>query len=131
MKKFIAGFFLLTALSISSVAQVIYVNHAAAGANNGSSWGNAYTSLSDALAVASPGTEIWVAAGTYYPEVAVDVNQEMLLDSRENTFHIPNGVMRFGGLAGVEAAKEERDWQATVTSLSGDLDHNDVATDGI
>lgn len=131
MKKFIAGFFLLTALSISSVAQVIYVNHAAAGANNGSSWGNAYTSLSDALAVASPGTEIWVAAGTYYPEVAVDVNQDMILDSREKTFHIPNGVMLFGGFAGVEASKEERDWQANVTILSGDLDHNDVATDGI
>jgi hypothetical protein len=131
MKKFIAGFFLLTALSISSVAQVIYVNHAAAGANNGSSWGNAYTSLSDALAVASPGTEIWVAAGTYYPEVAVDVNQDMILDSREKTFHIPNGVMLFGGFAGVEASKEERDWQANPTILSGDIDHNDILTDGI
>src|SRR5690606_21906357 len=109
MKKFIAGFFLLTALSISSVAQVIYVNHAAAGANNGSSWGNAYTSLSDALAVASPGTEIWVAAGTYYPEVIVDVNQDIVLDPREKTFQIPNGVMLFGGFTGVEASKEERD----------------------
>jgi hypothetical protein len=121
----------MAGISISSGAQVIYVNHAATGANNGSSWGDAYTSLTDALGAASYGTEIWVATGTYYPETIVDVNQDMVLDPREKTFQIPNGVMLFGGFTGVEVSKAERDWQANRTILSGDIDHNDVLTGGI
>lgn len=133
MKKLIAVLLFLagTSMAISSGAQVIYVNHAAAGANDGSSWANAYTSLSNALAAAAYGDEIWLATGTYYPEVEVDVNKNLALDPREKTFQIPNGVMLYGGFTGVELSKEERDWQLNPTILSGDLDHNDVLSDGI
>lgn len=133
MRKFISGLLCLAGVSMafSSGAQVIYVNHAAGGANNGSSWANAYTSLSDALTAASYGEEIWVAAGIYYPEVTVDVNQDLALDPRERTFQIPNGVMLYGGFTGSEASRGERDWQSNPTILSGDLDQNDTVTDGI
>jgi hypothetical protein len=47
-----------------------YVNVNATGANNGTSWSNAFTKLQDALAAANTCaniTQIWVAKGTYYP----------------------------------------------------------------
>ena len=41
-----------------TAARIIYINHAAAGANNGVSWLNAFTSLQSALAVAASGDQI-------------------------------------------------------------------------
>ena len=112
-------------------AAVIYVNPGAAGSNDGTSWANAFTSLTDALSSAVSGDEIWVAQGTYKPEVAVDVNQDGIPDAREVTFQIPNGVMLFGGFTGTETEKSERDWTTNLTILSGDIDNNDVLTGGL
>jgi len=49
----------------------LYVNAAATGLNNGSSWKDAYQNLQAAIALANQCTdieEIWVAAGTYRPD---------------------------------------------------------------
>jgi hypothetical protein len=121
--------YVLSASSLS--AAVIYVNPAAAGSNNGTSWADAFTSLSDALSGASYGDEIWVVQGTYKPEIAVDVNKNSVLDFREVTFQIPNGVMLFGGFTGTETERSERDWIVNVTVLSGDIDSNDALTGGV
>jgi len=57
---------------------ILYVNAGASGANDGSSWTNAFTNLEDALALAACGApgEVWVAAGTYRPRVAIVVDFE-------------------------------------------------------
>ncbi len=56
---------------------IVYVNAAATGASDGSSWADAFTNLDDGLALAACGTsEVWVAAGTYRPRAATVVDFE-------------------------------------------------------
>jgi hypothetical protein len=62
----------------------------------GCSWGNAYVSLQDALAVAGSGDEIWVATGTYYP----DEGMRQVNNDRNSTFRISDGVSVYGGFLG-------------------------------
>lgn len=53
-------------LSMEAHAQdTIYVNDDAIGANNGSSWTDAYTNFGDAFTSINQGDEIWVAKGNY------------------------------------------------------------------
>jgi len=97
----------------------LYVRHDATGSNDGSSWQDAYTDLQDALAEARTGDEIWVARGVYYP--APDASD------RSATFSLVDGVALYGGFAGTETEREQRNWLGNITVLSGDLDRNDAA----
>ncbi|MCB0588804.1 MAG: T9SS type A sorting domain-containing protein [Phaeodactylibacter sp.] len=101
---------------------VIYVNYAADGANDGSSWGNAFNSLHDALSAAETGDEIWVAKGTYTPAVNG-------LSSDSTWFLIDKDVRLYGGFAGTEKVRGARDWELNPTILSGDLERNDIPGD--
>ena len=93
-------------------AAVIYVDSGAAGANDGSSWADAYTDLQDALGAATEGDEIWVAAGTYKPTAGAD---------RAISFVLADGVGLYGGFGGGESACDQRDWETNATTLSGDI----------
>ena len=97
----------------------IFVNDDATGANDGTSWTNAYISLQDALAVAVSGDQIWVAAGTYRPSTVGD---------RNASFVLKDGVAIYGGFAGSETQLSQRNWTSNVTLLSGDLNGDDRAT---
>ncbi|HEY5914712.1 MAG TPA: right-handed parallel beta-helix repeat-containing protein [Verrucomicrobiae bacterium] len=101
----------------------IYVDDSATGANNGSSWADAYNSLQDALSVTRAGDEVRVAAGTYKP----DQGRRQTPGDRAATFLLKSGVTLKGGFAGVGApAPEARDVELYETILSGDLAGNDV-----
>jgi len=110
---------LLLGLPAAASAQV-FVDASATGAGNGSSWANAYTSLANAL-VDNPGAEIWVARGVYVPP-PFDAGG----DRRIASFSIPPGTRVYGGFAGGESAREQRNIAANPTVLSGDLDGDDV-----
>jgi predicted outer membrane repeat protein len=94
----------------------LYVKWNASGANNGISWGNAYRDLQSALAAASSGDEIWVAAGTYKPASGAN---------RSATFQLKDNVAVYGGFSGAETTRDQRNPVANITVLSGDIDNND------
>ena len=105
------------------MAGVIYVDVDATGADDGTSWTDAYTDLQAALAASTSGTQIWVAEGVYYPDISAN-------PKNYNSFVLKNGVELYGGFAATETALAQRDWAANLTILSGDIDHNDVNDDG-
>lgn len=114
--------FLLAALSTAATGEVIYVDDDATGANNGSSWENAFIYLQDAIAVAQGGDEIRVAGGIYKPI-------KDLLD-REATFDLKDGVSITGGYAGLKGMYPDfRHTKFFTTILSGDIDNNDDNVD--
>ena len=125
MKTFITT---LTALLVLIFTQNLdaqtYVNHAATGNNDGTSWADAYTTLHDALENYSLGDEIWVAAGTYLPG-----QPSAWPGDPKNTFYIHQNVAIYGGFDGTETMLSERDPATNVTTLSGDLDGDDVVDD--
>ena len=83
------------------------------GANNGTSWTDAYRNLKDALARAEQGCgdEIWVAEGTYSPGATTS-----------STFYVDDYVEIYGGFDGTETSRSERDWKKNKTILSGYID---------
>jgi len=114
------------ALAIVMVRHIIYVDADATGANDGSSWEDAFNYLQDALSAARLGDEIWVAQGIYKPDE--DTDNPTGTGNREATFQLKNGVTVKGGYAGYgEPDPDKRDIETYETGLSGDLDGNDVA----
>jgi predicted outer membrane repeat protein len=108
---------LITAFAITasaySDAGIIYVNAAATGANDGTSWRDAFADLQDALAIAGFGDQIWIAAGTYRPGPPDG--------GLDETFMLVSGVVLYGGFGGWETSADERDWRRHETVLTGDL----------
>ncbi|MBL7809036.1 MAG: exo-alpha-sialidase, partial [Saprospiraceae bacterium] len=99
----------------------LFVNDDAVGANNGSSWADAYMDLQTALTAASDGDQIWVAAGTYKPAAPGGAST--------STFTLNKNLQLLGGFAGTETSASQRDPVVNPTILSGDLNGNDVDDD--
>ena len=118
------------------VAAILLVSHAAVygqviryvdasrpdDSGDGLSWANADKTLQAALAVAVSGDEIWVKAGLYNP----DEGPGHTLNDRTETFQLIDGVEMYGGFAGTETSRDERDWLSNDTILGGDLSGNDA-----
>jgi hypothetical protein len=105
-------------LAAPADAGIIYVNQAATGANNGTSWADAFVELRDALPTAGAGDQVWVAAGTYRPAPAGgSIHARMTVNAAEV----------YGGFVGTETSLAQRNWVANETILSGDLNADDGA----
>jgi hypothetical protein len=120
-------FFMILMICNSTLAsKIIYVDDIAIGANDGSSWKNAYIFLQDALVdstSAEKPVEIRVAQGIYKP----DRGSGIRLGDRDATFELMNNVTLSGGYAGVSMSDPNmRDVLLYETILSGDLAGNDV-----
>ena len=103
---------------VGTRSTVVYVDHQASGLNNGTSWVDAFTDLSTALELADEYSEIWVAAGTYFPG-----------NVRSGSFVLPGNIQVLGGFKGNEDSSSERDFAQNQTVLSGNIGDSDVGSD--
>lgn len=92
---------------------LVYVDSHATGSNSGSSWTNAFTTLTAALSYAVAGETIEVAQGIYYPTNGAD---------RTASFALIDSVTIEGGFGGVDSATPDtRNPAGTPSILSGDI----------
>ena len=89
-------------LAQAVAAKIVCVAPAGNDGNTGLSWDAARKSISAGLAVAAAGDEVWVAEGTYRERVS-----------------IPKDVALYGGFAGRETARDQRNWALHPTILDG------------
>jgi hypothetical protein len=106
-----------TSLAAPSIS-VLYVEPDASGSCT--AWADT-CDLQTALNDARPGDEIWVKAGTYYPGPT---------GARTSSFRLRNGVALYGGFAGWESTRQQRNWSENPTILSGDIDRNGLLDSG-
>ncbi|MBT8189604.1 MAG: right-handed parallel beta-helix repeat-containing protein, partial [Bacteroidia bacterium] len=116
MKNIYLSFILILFFSVNLNSQTIYVDGEAMGANDGTSWSNAYNSLDDALAD-STGNMIWIAAGIYVPGGS--------MADTSSTFLVDKAIDIYGGFAGTESDPTQRNIEQNPTILSGDILQND------
>ncbi|WP_121049109.1 T9SS type A sorting domain-containing protein [Lacinutrix venerupis] len=100
----------------------VYVDANASGANNGSSWADAYTTIDAALVGATPNSKIWVAKGVYKPttkNTPLEIND--------------TSVAIYGGFDGTETQLSDRDLSlintANATVITGDMNGDDIDGD--
>lgn len=125
-----------TATNLPDGVRVVDVD--ADGAGTGRNWNNAFPTLQDALECVRNNTgpgelcegvnELWVAEGVYYPDEGTNITD----NDQTATFSLVEGIEIYGGFAGSpsEYRRSQRDPEANVTILSGDIDGNDTNTDG-
>ncbi|RYZ19422.1 MAG: DUF1565 domain-containing protein, partial [Chitinophagaceae bacterium] len=120
-------FFLFLFFSCSTFLQaqtIYYVSTTGNDVYDGTSWVTPFRTVQKALATATlAGTQIWVAKGTYYPDEVDGTNT----NDRMASFAMKNGVALYGGFSGSETQLSQRNWKTYRTTLSGDIDQNDIA----
>lgn len=128
MKKYFTLSIMLVMIIFTNKANaqdIIYVDQNATGNSDGTSWQDAYNTISDGVASAGLGDEIWVAKGTYHPATAAQQNNPLLL--------AVEGIEVRGGFAGTETTLSQRDITKIHTDnstiISGDYQSNDITGD--
>ena len=92
--------------------------------NDGLTWSTSLATVQAGLDLAAAAVsggsfsacEVWVAQGTYIPTVPSDSS-----DPRTATISLVSGVTLYGGFAGTEFVRSERDIAMNPTVLSGDI----------
>jgi hypothetical protein len=96
--------------------KVVRVSVTGDDANDGATWQTAKRTITAAVdAVRLTGGEVWVAEGEYADDS---------LTYRMGSISVPDYVALYGGFAGAETSRDERDWTAHPTILA-DHQHSD------
>lgn len=126
----LTGLFFLTT-SANTQASIKYVRQNGDDANDGDSWATAYATIQKAIDNTMAGDEIWVAAGVYKPTKDITGNPNPPF-ATQKTFGF-NGTWRklYGGFPpNGNPGFQNRNWEVHLTILSGDIDNNDMNSDG-
>jgi hypothetical protein len=107
------------AIAAPAGAAVLHVSPGGSDGNSGLDWANAKKTVGAAIAVAAEGDEIWVAAGTYHERIR----------NRTGTGGVAINVGLYGGFAGTETSRGQRDWIGNATVLDGDAGGTVVTID--
>ena len=91
-------------------ATTYFVDPAAGGTGTGGDWGNAFTSLSAAVAAASSGDQVWVVSGVY-TSAGTDRNSPVVT--------LVDGVTLIGSFEGTETDPSERTFAGDLSVLDG------------
>ncbi len=89
---------------------ILHVTTTGNDSNDGFSWTQAKRTVQGAINATSGRAEVWVKAGTYLEQVS-----------------LKSGNQLFGGFAGTETKREQRNWTANLTTLDGGSGANTVA----
>ncbi|MCP4455755.1 MAG: hypothetical protein GY809_30210, partial [Planctomycetes bacterium] len=110
--------------TVGTTATTYFVDQDAPGpVHNGTNWYWAFSTIQDALAVATPGDTILVAGGLYMPDQGTGVTP----GDRGASFTLQHGISLAGGYAGFgEPSPDFKDPEMYRTELSGDLAGNDL-----
>ncbi|MFN8469272.1 MAG: LamG-like jellyroll fold domain-containing protein [Caldilineaceae bacterium] len=82
----------------------------------GTTWSDAVPDLQCALLEAAAGSEVWIGPGVYRPTRGPE---------RSATFAVGDGVGVYGGFAGTETRRDQRQASTARPVLSGDIEAND------
>jgi parallel beta-helix repeat protein len=109
MKKlsFLLNVNLLVILVISRIGftqNILYVDGSVASSGDGKSWAGAFKTIQEAVNAAVTNDEIWVMTGTYLLSSEIQVNKAV-------------GI--YGGFAGLETQRSQRDWNTNPTTVDG------------
>ncbi|MEY2830173.1 MAG: hypothetical protein RIQ33_2031 [Bacteroidota bacterium] len=107
-------------ISIKVSATHWYVNINASGANNGTSWADAFTDLQLGLGATVGGDSVWVAQGVYKPTTT---------NTRTIPFVLPSSCKVFGGFNGTETLLSQRNFISNITILSGNIGNTALTSD--
>ncbi len=108
-------------------ARVYRVNGSAVASGDGGSWLAPLdeAGFAAALSGAVSGDEFWIAKGVYRPVVPASPDAVATAEQGKS-FKLPDGVALYGGFAGGETAREQRDPNKHCVVLTGDLGRDDT-----
>ena len=81
-----------------------YVDAGITSSGNGTSWGQAVKTIQEAIDLSEAGDEVWVKQGTYLLQATIQVNKDIAI---------------YGGFAGTETDRSQRDWENNTTIVDG------------
>ncbi|OGP73782.1 MAG: hypothetical protein A2V86_01400 [Deltaproteobacteria bacterium RBG_16_49_23] len=108
----LTSFILVILLQTAAYSAIIRVKPGGNDANSGANWDLAKKTVQAAINAGNQGDEIWVVAGTYPEHI-----KNKTVGSPGSELAVDMAL--YGGFAGTETARDQRDWNVNITILDG------------
>lgn len=101
--------------AMQASAAIWYVDKDNTGAQNGTSWGTAYTTIQQAIDSAAAGDRVWVAEGVYDEQRTADAAGSLVLKTNVSVY----GGFIGKAAGGYETQLSQRNWLVHVVTIDG------------